>query len=69
MDTNVNEEKQSNKRYLVTMSYYLHSPDAETAKKEAIALAAGMNKQNDCQASVNEMWEKPFGKQVTNQII
>jgi hypothetical protein len=69
MSANVIEEKQTHKRYLVTISYYSHQPNDEEAKKTALAIVRDMNKADDCKASVDEIVKAPFGKPMGERIL
>jgi len=69
MSTNVIEQKQTDKRYLVTVRYYLHAGDDETAKRESFKLTKQLNKADDCQASVDELQPAPIGKPCGKSIL
>lgn len=62
MSANNKNLKPSGKRYLVTLRYYAYAKDDESVKKESIAFAGQLNKEQDCQASVDEILDAPFGK-------
>lgn len=66
---NVNQEQQTDKRYLVTVRYYLHTGNDESAKRESLKLASQLNKADDCQASVDEILEAPYGKKPNRRIL
>lgn len=69
MDANVNQEQQNDKRYLVTVRYFLHAGDDETAKRDSLKLTSQLNKADDCHASVDEILEAPFGKPCGKRIL
>lgn len=69
MGTNVSEANGKDKRYLVTVSYYALSPNDETVIKESLAFVGKLNKEQDCNASVDEICEAPFGKPICKRIL
>lgn len=69
MSANLKQAEQTNKRYLVTLRYFVHTKDDDAAKKESISLAAKLNKEDDCLASIDEIVEAPYGKVPNRRIL
>lgn len=69
MNANVIEQKQTNKRYLVTIRFYSYQPTDETAIRAALKLTTDMNKADDCKASVDEIIKAPYGKPLGERIL
>jgi hypothetical protein len=62
MNANISTETQTAKRYVVTVSFYMHAEDDETVIREAMHFANKLNHQKDCKATVDDIRESKFGK-------
>ena len=57
----LHEEMEKDKRYVVTMEFYIWAKDDKTVKQEAEALAKEMDAQEDNRASIVSIYEQPTG--------
>jgi hypothetical protein len=62
MNAKLSTETQTAKRYVVTVSFYMHAEDDETVIREAMHFANKLNHQKDCKATVDDIRESKFGK-------
>lgn len=62
MNANIEQEKQTDKRYVVNVSLYMYAEDDKAIIREANHFAMKLNHQHDCRASVDEIRESEYGK-------
>ena len=49
------------KRYIATISYYIHADDDADARIQARYQCGAINEIEDCHASIDSIVEQPFG--------
>ena len=62
MSTNIVQQTENNKRYVVTVSFYMHAEDDKQVISQALKHCHELNKREDCRASVDGIIESKFGK-------
>lgn len=69
MSANIEQAKQTSKRYVVNVSLYMYAEDDKAIIREANHFAMKLNHQQDCRASVAEIRESEFGKIGTRKVM
>lgn len=69
MNANQAQKNDTGKRYAVTISYYVTASSDSEAKKAATRKANQLNKEDDCCATADEIWETPFGHKKSRRVL
>lgn len=61
MSANLTQQQQTDKRYVVTVSFYMHAENDKAAVQAASKFTRELNSKDDCKATVDSLTESKFG--------
>ena len=60
--TNITQNTNTKKRYVVTVSFFMYADDDKAIVKEASNYTRELNQKHDCRATVDGITESQYGK-------